>query len=298
MAKAEYRQGDKFGQRFLTSQEFGRYAEDLKLIETSVPDGLLAFLEQERLLVPICRIRYPAEIMRRWCMEEYPSNVDPSLSIETNSARLEAASELIRQLTNWPLHSLRSTALQSHPLDTLDSAYEVFIERNLTAIPFQPWETFPVTVGQENGRPISENPVTSYYHYWQVFLLAEILQMRLSILLDLRNEDVWQKFCDGKLAEIPPERQSGTIHLATVRIIEEFPQYRPAFHALAFYYAYLDHAARIIIRDQQGPTNDLTAEQRNALREQETSLASAACERWNLDDQAVLNFLKWQCGRW
>jgi hypothetical protein len=122
--------------------------------------------------------------------------------------------------------------------------------------------------------------------------------MRLSILLDLRNEDVWQKLCDGKLAEIPPERQSGTIHLATVRIIEEFPQYQPAFHALAFYYAYLDHAARIIIWDQQGPTNDLTAEQRNALREQETSLASAARERWNLDDQAILNFLKWQCDRW
>jgi hypothetical protein len=127
MAKSEYRQGSKFGQRFLTSQEFRRYADDLLLPETNFSDNLLAFLEQERLLVPICRIRYTAEIIRRWWLEEYPSSVDPSLPIETDSARFEAAGDLVRQLRNWPLHSLRSTALQSHPLDTLDSAYEVFV---------------------------------------------------------------------------------------------------------------------------------------------------------------------------
>jgi hypothetical protein len=299
MATSEYIPGDKFGERFLTSQELRRYAYDLKLTETSFSDSLLPFLEQERLLVPICRVRYPAEIIRRWWQADNPSLVDPSLPVEMNDARVEAARELYRKIQDWPRYGLVSATLQSHPLDTIDAAHEEFIERHITATPFQPWETFTVTAGQENGHPISENAVTSYYHYWQVFLLAEVLRMGVSVLLDLRDEDVCQKLYEGKLADIAPERQRGIIHLATVRTIQEFPQYQSAFDALAFYYAYRDYAAQVIIRGQKGPSYHVTADQQqNMLRAHDRSLALEACERWRVNRQAILNFLKWQCGRW
>ena len=83
-----------------------------------------------------------------------------------NDTRVEAAGDLDRKIRNWPHYGLMSATLQHHPLDTVNAAHEEFIERHITATPFRPWETFKVTAGQENGYPISENAVTSYYPYW------------------------------------------------------------------------------------------------------------------------------------
>jgi hypothetical protein len=298
MATFEYRLGDEFGQRFLTPQEFGRYAYDLKLRETSSCERLLAFLEQERLLMPVCRVRYPAEIIRRWWLEEHPSYVDPSLPVETNSARFEAAGDLFRKVRDWPQHGLLSGTLQSHPLDSIDPAHGEFIERNIADLSFQFWETFTVIAGQANGQLVSDNAVTTYYHYWQILLFAEILRMGFSVILNLRDEDLSRKAWEGKWEEIAPARQRSTIHLSTLKTIREFPQYQPAFDAPAYYYAYRDCAGQLMIKGQQGPRYYLTAEQQEAFREQETSIAREALERWDLDHQAIFNFLSWQCDRW
>jgi hypothetical protein len=298
MAKYEIRFGDKFGYRFLSGQEFGAYAKDLMLTEAAFPQHLLEFLEQERLLLPICRVRYPAEIIRRWWQVDHPSYVDPSLPVETDDACVEAATDLHHKIRDWPIHGCLNTTLQNHPLDTIDPAHREFIERNVADLTFQPWETFAVIAGQENGQPISDNSVTTFYHYWQAFLLAEILRMDISVLLNLQDDDLYDKILEGKWWEIAPERYRSTIHVAPRRTIREFPQYQPAFDALAYYYAYRDCAAQLITTGLEGPPYRLTEEQRNAFRAHETSLAREALERWGLDHQAILDFLKWQCSRW
>jgi hypothetical protein len=298
MAKFEYRPGDKFGYRFLNAQEFGRYADDLMLTETPFPEHLLEFLEQERLLLPICRVRYPAEIIRKWELRDNPSYADPSLPVETNPTRLQAAEDLYCKIRDWREHGLLHDALQNHPLDIIDPAYGEFIERNVAGNTFHPWDTFRVIFGQENGYAIWTNAVTTYYHYWQILLLAEILAMRISILLNLLDGDLRQKIQEGKWWEIASERQRGTIHLSTIGTVREFPRYQPAFDALAYYYAYRDCAGQLIVKNQGGPPYHLTAAQQQIFQQHEESLAREALERWGLDHEAILNFLKWQCGRW
>jgi hypothetical protein len=298
MAKFQYRPGDKFGDRFLSAQEFGRYAEDLKLVETPFPERLLEFLEQERLLLPICRVRYPAEIIRSWELRDDPSYTDLSLPVETNPTRLQAAEDLYCKIRDWREHGFLGDTLQDHPLDTIDPAHAEFIERNVVDRSFYPWDTFRVIFGQQNGHAIWTNTVTTYYHYWQALLLAEILGMRISILLNLQDDDLYQKIQEGKWWEIAPEQQRGTINVSTLGTIREFPRYQPAFDALAYYYAYRACAGQLIIKNQGRPPYHLTADQQHALQTQETSIARKTLGQWGLDHQAILNFLKWQCSRW
>ena len=222
------------------------------LIETPFPERLLEFLEQERLLLPICRVRYPAEIIRSWELRDDPSYTDSSLPVETNPTRLQAAEGLSCKIRDWREHGLLGDTLQNHPLDTIDPAHAEFIERNVVGNPFQPWDTFRVIFGQENGHAIWTTAATTYYHYWQVLLLAEISVMRISILLNLQDDDLYQKIQEGKWWEIAPERQRPTIHLSTLGTMREFPRYQPTFDALAYYYAYRNCVAQVIIMGQKG----------------------------------------------
>ena len=212
--------------------------------------------------------------------------------------RLQAAEDLYCKIRDWREHGLLGDTLQNHPLDAINPAHAELIERNVAESPFHPWDTFGVIFGQENGHAIWTNAVTTYYHYWQALLFAEILPMGISVLLNLQDDNLYRKIWEGKWWEIAPERQRGTIHLATIGTIREFPHYQPAFDALAYYNTYRDCAAQLIIKGQKGPPYHLTADHRDALRARETSLARTALERWGLDHQAILNFLKWQCGRW
>src|SRR5215475_1559375 len=99
MPKVTYRPQNKFGQRYLTARELGGYGEDLKLTATAFPEGYFEFLEQERLLLPVCRVRYPAEMVRHWELEEAVANdevmdIPPWLPLDVDPARLIAATAL------------------------------------------------------------------------------------------------------------------------------------------------------------------------------------------------------------
>ena len=55
-----------FGRRFISPNDLGQYADSLKVVENQFQDKLLEFLEKECLLVPVCRVHYPDEIVRTY----------------------------------------------------------------------------------------------------------------------------------------------------------------------------------------------------------------------------------------
>lgn len=93
------------------------------LIETPFPERLLEFLEQERLLLPICRVRYPAEIIRSWELRDDPSYIDSSLPIETNPTRLQAAEDLYCKIREWKIPSNPGIPLESFLGKRMDTPY-------------------------------------------------------------------------------------------------------------------------------------------------------------------------------
>ncbi len=49
--------------RFLSPKEFGALIADLRLAPTIFQGGLLEFLERQRIVVPVVRIRWPGSIV-------------------------------------------------------------------------------------------------------------------------------------------------------------------------------------------------------------------------------------------
>jgi hypothetical protein len=303
MPKFKYRPQNKFGQRYLTARELGGYAEDLKLTATAFPESYFEFLEQERLLIPACRVRYPAQIVRHWELEESVANDEPMdipscLPLEADPARLLGATEIKERIRYWPMDAFAAKGLRRHPLDDIESGHAEFIEQPMAERPFQPWETFTIVVGFSRGHPRRAQAVFTYYHYWQVFLLAEIQTMQMTISVNLLDEENLDKLLQGKLLDIASERLRATIPLGSRQVLHEFPQHQPAFEALAYFWAYRARALQRAGRALGGPRPRLTGKPLDAFRVQERTMATEAMDRWGLDTQALLGFVKWQCQRW
>ena len=303
MPKFRYRPQNKFGQRHLTARELGGYAEDLKLTAAAFPESYIEFLEQEHLLLPVCRVRYPAEIVRHWELEEAVANnevmdIPPCLPLDADPARLVAATTLKERIRFWPMDALAAQGLQRHPLDDIASGHAEFIEHQIADRPFQPWEAFRILVGYSRSHPRRAEAVFTYYHYWQVFLLAEIQTMQLTISVNLLDEENLDKLLQGKLSEIPSERLRGTIPLGSCQVLSEFPRYQPAFEAVAYFWAYRARALQHAGRGLGGGRPRLTGKPLEAFRLQERTTATEAMAQWGLDIQSLLDFLKWQCQRW
>jgi hypothetical protein len=303
MPKFRYRPQNKFGRRYLTVRELGGYAQDLKLTARTFPESHFEFLEQERLLMPVCRVRYPAEIVRHWELEESVANdevmeISSCLPLAVDPARLTAATALKERIRFWPMDVFAPQGVQRHPLDEIASGHAEFIEHRLAERPFQPWETFRILVGYSRGHPRRGEAVFTYYHYWQAFLLSEIQTMQLTISVNLLDEENLDKLLQGKISEIPSERLRATIPLGSRQVLREFPQYQPAFDTLAYCWAYRDRALQKAGRDQGSGSPGLTGKLLGAFRLQERTIATEAMGQWGMDIQGLLGFLKWQCQRW
>ena len=150
-----------FGGRFLSPTQFWDYAHNLQLVDAMPSLNLLEFLERERLLTPICRIRYPAEVVRVWYANDHPYWADPDLPAETDEERIDSATNLNHGIRRWGLPR-PDRGIQLHPLDLVDASHLEFVESDLTAHPFQPWDEFTITAGKSDGQPMTRPAVEQH----------------------------------------------------------------------------------------------------------------------------------------
>lgn len=287
----------KFGKRFLSPRDLGQYAYDLKLVEQPFQDRFLQFLEKERLLVPVCRVRYPEEIVRADWVKNHPQWEDSSLPVEKDKNRLAVVEEFDVRIGRWGQPYI--SPAWHHPLDVIDPAHLEFIEQDIANKPFQPWQTFKVIVGKSENGPMLGDAVDTYYHYWQIFLLAEALTMGVSVLIDLGDTEVAEKAWHGKLQDIASERKWTVLNVRGLHGIRGIVQHRAAFEALAYFLAYQNYALTNAAEGQiVNGRFRLSGEPLKAFREKEEEIAKETVKRWNLDNNSLLAFLKWQCERW
>lgn len=292
---------NQFGRRYISADHFAQYAQSLGLL--SVNKGLLEFLERERLLVPACRVRLPEDIARRdWLTGVDESFHDPSLSVNSDDIRQGLAVDLILAINWWrAIHPERPPTF--HPLDLVNEGHLEFVDQDVAAHPFQPWDSFRVRVGLARGDDGTEHPVyddehavRTYFHYWQVFLLAEATTVGAMLITDLRDQEIWRAFMSENLDAVS-ERRWVQLEVSGLHALQEATLHLPALDALAFF---LDYTNRLLTESRKSMPGStvLTGAQWQEYLAIERATAAFAVWWKGTEAAAILSLIRWQCGRW
>lgn len=284
---------NRFGHRYISPRELAEYASSLGF--SAVTEDLLEFLERERLLIPVCRVRFPDEVARRGWL----TGVDESCRDPT---RQWLAEDLSLSISSWrAVHP--ETHPTFHPLDLVNAEQLEFVDHDVATQPFQPWASFRVRVGRVQAEDGSEHPVyddhavRTFYHYWQVFLLAEVLTIGASVIADLRDREIWRACVSGKLDDIPSARRRLRSELSGLHALREAMPHLAAFDAVAFFLDYSQRWLMEVTKDVPGPTVLTGAPLQEYLA---LERATAAFAIWwkGVDVEAIVSVIKWQCRQW
>ena len=314
-----------FGVRYMREQDFLKYAGELGLIQRFPPwPLLLEFLERERLLLPVARVRFPETIARTFFNEREPDYVDPSLETEPEGPRLDGAAELWRRLqTNHGLNPWKEP-LEFHPFDLSDPSYDEFIERDVGREPYVSWEDQQVLVGRKlNGEPkYDEQALRHHYHYWQVFVLAELFTKRWHVLnrlepehfprdwitkalfqlgdylpwkviwplLDARRRKIIDQLGDGR----PLVWRDGFFGVEA----RDVGQHVPALDAVGVFVSYRSYYLLHAGRHHQGAAHRLEGDELQEFYKLERASAVFALRWKGIEPEALLRCIEWQCERW
>jgi hypothetical protein len=160
--------------RYISPQDFGVLIADLRLAPTIFQDRLLEFLEQQRIVLPVARVRWPIALVIE-AREGVPS------VLQTDEER-EQSTNLSEALRLW--HRFDADPEVIHPFDRGEQPGNDLICMDVASNPFEPWESFRTNIRFEGDDPLYvPDAVDTYYHDWQVLLVADALDMGTRVIL-------------------------------------------------------------------------------------------------------------------
>jgi hypothetical protein len=167
--------------RYISPRDLGVLIADLRLAPTIFQDRLLEFLEQQRIVLPVARVRWPIPLVIE-AREGVPS-VPP-----TDEER-EQSTDLSEALRLW--HRFDADSDLPHPFDRDDKPGRDLICMDVACGPFEPWESFRTNIRSEGDQPLYvPDAVDTYYHDWQVLLVADALDMGTRVIFDTPRPDL------------------------------------------------------------------------------------------------------------
>jgi hypothetical protein len=92
-----------------------------------------------------------------------------------------------------------------HPIDRgAEAPGANFIITNIVDRPFQPWDEFRTNIRPSREAPLYvQGAVDTYYHAWQVLLVADALEMGVHLIFDTRKRDLFDLALNCNFAELP-----------------------------------------------------------------------------------------------
>ena len=275
--------------RYLKSAEFGRLLADLRITSNMFQDRLLEWLEEQRIVLPVARIRWPD-----WAVLE-SRGLEAELR-PTDEERAEAEG-LRKALRLWNRPDLDPRL--DHPLDTVDLPGASLVGGRVGDRPFESWDSMRTNIAPPGVEPVyvSES-VETYYHDWQALLVADAMQMGVRLVFDTRDPELRALASAGDLAKLAPVPRWRTVSIQAPRGLTTGLRWAP----------FLDAAARVeIVRDRklsaiwrahefqpftlEGPErDDFVATSKRAASERIAEIGAA------LPD--VVAFIVYLCERW
>lgn len=294
------RTSNRFGRRFIKPKELLDYAKDLGL---TLPAGIhLEFLEKEGLLEPICRVRYPAPIVRRLAKEErdrHPSEeiIEP---IELDDDVVRPAAELHGELCfptwNMPYHF----GEKEHILDALAPDHATFIQTEFSSSTFVAWDDLKVWTFRINGSNLygGDRFYPTYYHGWQVFILQAYLRSCAKIFYPVNDDEVAKAISNWDVSnEEVRSRIKLNINLEARHELNDIKQHSDYFDAVNYFEAYR-HNAFELFREHIDDDGRLSQQHWNQYRKRQGEIAKTALEKYCVTPDEVIDFIATQCKWW
>lgn len=277
-----------FDERYIDAERFLSYVKEMQLF-TSPNLSLLAFLERVDLLRPICRIVFPDPVIRAIWLAESPDNsCDAGLEVESKQMLVDAAHRLRNRLHGW--HD-PFVAMHEHPLDFPENSAALFISPHWTGDDPSPWECKNAVLSTADQVVSTKQATYTYYHYWQIFLVAEIAKTQLPVLLDTRLK-TWSLQSEPYLDR---DKWVGSVSLGI--FIDKTSEYAACYEAVSFYSHYRSQAMLQCATHNLDGTFVVKGAALAEFQELERSCAQVAAYRSDVTAEKIREFIGFQCER-
>jgi hypothetical protein len=252
-------------------------------------ERFLEFLEEQRIVVPVARIRWPRALV----VEEHGGS---PLSPVTNEERAQAGA-LNEAIRKWSRFDADPEV--EHPLDMKDPPGAAQISKDITAEPFQPWAEFRTNIRGPSEEPLyTGDAVDTYFHGWQALLVADAAEMGVRLNIDTRRPEVVALVC-----------RDGLPAIAQLRYFMHVPFDAPrGLTAGLNWSAYFDAAARVdavrqrkhaaLSRNHAGCPRPFTESEQIDFESAHRRAAEQALSSIGATQDRVIAFLRYLCERW
>jgi hypothetical protein len=274
--------------RYISPRDFGVLIADLRLAPTIFQEPLLEFLEKQRIVLPVARVRWPISLVIE-AREEVPSA--PPTDEEREQSR-----ELSEALRLW--HRFDADPDVPHPLDRDAQPGRKLICTDVGSCPFEPWESFRTNIRPEGDQPLYvPDAVDTYYHDWQVLLVADALDMGTRVIFDTRQPDL-MKLALHDVRDLPADAAWQQVSFRGPRGLAQGLQWARYFDASARVESLKDRKFNAIARVYESVSFTLTDADQDDLNATHKHAAERMLAAVGASPTELRAFLTYLCERW
>jgi hypothetical protein len=280
--------------RHLEIDQFLKELNDLQILMFPVHATVLERLEQQRILMPKIRLRYPDEIERRWYAKDRPGYTRPKPfgPQEPNGPRWKAACALEKARQNRGWWQKDDPFGRTDPLDSPKSEWKQFIQFPARR-KFIPWTNFRVSIEAKRGGPRwHTRTVVTYYTTWQLLLFIECHDMGTSYF---GNTEDW----DWNSGKIPESWSGGGFRGQPIWSLRSFREFEKALDAVVWFNEEKRKNDQYVL-NRTGLRGRRRTEdhERSEMESRSIELAKRCRTRFRVSYPQIIELLKFLCERW
>jgi hypothetical protein len=282
--------------RFMDVSTFLRELDALRAFRGEyVGADLLERLEASGLLVPRLRIRLPEDVARRFWFEAHPETPRAMKHpTEPDGPRWDDAiafSQALHRAQKWIAYGVGA-----NPLDDPEPRFAQFIEQPSRASRV-PHLDRRVDISNDEEETLFDDNCDDRYTTWQLLLAAEQADAGVRIRMDLDGdgvlEGVGRTLEDGRL----PEGRGYRVNFEPVYASREFRKHEKTLDAVVWFVEERWRVLSSLVKGQGGRFR-LTTEQGTRYAEATSELAAAACRRFGVGLDDLVELIRCFAKRW
>jgi hypothetical protein len=286
-------------QRYMATDAFARELDSLHAFHgRKVGSGLLEYLEQQGLLSPRMRIRYPDPVARRfWLMaHEHWGPRQLRHPTEPDGPRWDAAVELDEASYRW--RNSLAYGPSDNPLDDPAPRFSEFIQHP-SAKTFEAWLDMRVDVSNDVETTMFDGiNVETYYSTWQVLLAAEVADAGVHIRINLGDGATFRRTVEALEAGRLPDGSGPSYNFTPVHVARGFAEHQAALDAVVWFAEERWRVLSEIIKGQGGGRFRLSPAQSAQYEQETTALSAAAVGRFTVNLDQLVAAIRFLAERW